>query len=87
MYQYLFEISPEIKIFNFGYLSSGHTICEQGCKDLVIFPSQSHEQISLGATGLSHSGLDTAGAKLEHSMQKYLRHLAGGCRFQVYPFS
>jgi hypothetical protein len=27
---------------------------EQGCEDLVIFLSQSQEQISLGATGLTH---------------------------------
>jgi hypothetical protein len=34
MYLSLSKISPEIKIFNFGYLSSGQYILpEQGCED------------------------------------------------------
>jgi hypothetical protein len=33
--------------------------------------------------------LDATGAKLEHSLQKSFRNLAGekGCKFQVYPVS
>jgi hypothetical protein len=55
MYQYLSEISFEIQ--KFLILDTCHLdtvyLCEQGCEDLVIFLSQSHEQISLGATGLT----------------------------------